>query len=155
MKLFHNIILIITIPLLFSNCSTSQSTFVKKAPFTIKNASYSYWTGGRPGVGGVTIKIETTNSNVKLDSVYFRNKKFPLKATNSGYTGTIVHSNTRKNRIIASNRKKEYGNKVPDISKKIPFELKKDEAIVTFYIKNKEKLYKIKNLIETKPIEFP
>ena len=154
MKPLLNIILIVTFPLLFTNCSSSQTTFVKKAPFTIKNASYSYWSGGRPGVGGVTLKIETNNS-IKLDSVYFRNKKISLKERNSVYTATITHSNNRKKQIIHYNTKKEYGNKAPDVSVKIPFELKKNEAIVTFYIKNKEKLFKIENLIETKPIEFP
>jgi len=139
------------------SCKISKTTdtlnLVKNPPFKVLNATYNKWNGGQPGVNGITVRIQINKTDVVLDSVYFRNNSSNFKLDKSTspltYVATIVLPNTQKNYRLEGDSKKEYGNSVPDISQKIPFQLNANEAVVSFSIKNKKKYYKISNIKET------
>lgn len=144
-------------PLAFSSCGASkiheEKEFQTKPPFKVVKATYNSWVGGQPGVRGIRVEISIDNSEITLDTIYFRNMETTLKkelnSANELYVGTFVLP--KKNEfILHSDPKKEYGNEVPDISLKIPFVLKKDEAIVSYSYKNKRVFFKVEHLIETK-----
>jgi hypothetical protein len=130
-----------------------NSNFQTNPPFKVVKATYSKWLGGQPGVNGISINIEIDNPSIVLDVVYFKNNSTALKLDKSKstpiYVGTIVLENTNKNYELNADAKKEYGNPVPDISQKIPFQLSENEAVVSYTFKNKTAYYKISNVKET------
>ncbi len=139
--------------LLFSCGSTSNNKLEKHLPFNIHNAFYTSWFGQQPGAKGYTIYLEIDNSNITLDSIYFRNMsaKLEKKDTSIGentYFGTFKMPNSIKNYVLHSDSKKEFGNQLPDISKNIPFSLTKNEAVISFFSKNKINYYKISGIKE-------
>lgn len=142
----------------FLACKTSknisENQFQKKAPFKIEQATYQNWVGGQPGIKGVIVQIKLRSSQVALDSIYFRNMKVALESvkntSDSIYIGHFQYPNTNIKHIYHEDSRKEYGNVVPDISRKIPFELQKDEAIVSYHFNEKVFYYKIEELKEIK-----
>lgn len=141
--------------LLFISCGSTSKILNNKPPFKVLNATYFKWLGGQPGVNGVKISIKIDNSAVKLDTVYFKNSSTLLKFNESlaTYAASIVLPNTNKHLQLDIDSKKEFGNEVPDISRKIPFELNKNEAVVSYRYKGKTNYYKILNVVETKSIK--
>ena len=138
--------------LLFISCGSTSKISENKPPFKVLSATYAEWMGGQPGVNGVLVSIKIDNSAVKLDTVYFRNTSALLKLDEktTTYNVSIVLPNTAKNLQLDIDPRKEFGNEVPDISKKIPFELNDNEAVVSYFYKGKTNYYKISNLIEVK-----
>lgn len=142
--------------LLFISCGSTTKILENKPPFKVISATYTEWLGGQPGVNGVLVSINIDNSTIKLDSVYFRNTSAILKLNEktSTYYVSIVLPNTTKNLQLDIDPRKEFGNEVPDISTKIPFELNENEAIVSYFYKGKTNYYKILNLIEIKQSNY-
>lgn len=145
------------LPLAFSCCGASKlnedKVFQTKPPFEVVQSTYHTWVGGQPEVKGLRIEIEIGNSEIELDTVFFRNMKTKLKKDMSSnadlYIGTFVFP--QKNEFkFHMDPEKEYGNIAPDIRQKIPFQLKKDEAVISYTYKSKLKFYKLEHLIETK-----
>lgn len=137
---------------IFMSCGSTSKISENKAPFKVLTSTYSKWLGGQPGVNGVKVSIKIDNSAVKLDSVYFRNSSALLKLNEKTetYNVSIALPNTNKNLQLDIDPRKEFGNKVPDISTKLPFELNDNEAVVSYFYKGKTNYYKISNLIEVK-----
>lgn len=134
--------LIIATLLVFISCKTSKAqntSAYSNKHFTVKQAYYKQWNGGQPGIKGVTITIVTDNPAIVLDSIYFRNTKNILDLNNlekrTSYRCTIVLQNA-PDYVLDSQLKNEYGNPVPDITKNIPFNLKQNEAVISYKIKN-------------------
>jgi len=141
--------------LLFSCSSTGQistNNLDEKSPFKVMKSSYEKWVGGQPGVKGVMVNIEIDNPKILLDSVYFRNMKAPLSKSKSSpketYIGHFTYPNNSNDIILDIDATKEFGNQVPDISKKIPFDLEQDEAVVSYHFKGLTKYFKISNITE-------
>ena len=130
-----------------------EKEFQTKPPFKIIEATYQSWVGGQPGVRGIRIEISIDNSLIELDTVYFRNKKAKLKKEISSfknlYVGTFILEKKKEFRLDMD-PKKEYGNEAPDVTINIPFQLKNNEAVVSYFHKNKRNFHKVENLIETK-----
>lgn len=141
--------------LLFFSCGSAKEISDNNPPFKVLNSTYSKWLGGQPGVNGVLISIKTDNSTVKLDTIYFRNRSTLLRfdENTATYSASLVLPNTNKHLQLDIDPRKEFGNEVPDISKKIPFELNKNEAVVSYLYKGKSYFYKILNVVETKSIK--
>ena len=80
------------------------------------------------------------------------------KLCSSGKTLLIGHINTlkRQNRdlILDTDVTKELKNTLPDV-KKIPFELKEDEAILSYKLGDKINYFKIEDIEKVKPVFFP
>jgi len=136
--------------LTFSFCSATKDIAKENHPFKVTNATYNTWVGGQPGVKGIKIVISIDNYEIKLDSVFFRNKKTALKRDISSETPTFVGiftlPNTKKDYILHENPLNEYGNTPVNT----PFELKKNEAVVSYLLDNKTYYYKINEVEEIK-----
>lgn len=148
-------ILTIASIVLFSCSSTSQVSEYKltnKPPFNILNSFYQTEVGVQQSVKNVILTIETDNSAVILDSIYFRNKKALLEKaqnnSNNKYVAHFTFKNNSRNLNLHSDSKKEFGNQVPDFSTKIPFNLKQNEAVVSYLYKGKTTYFKVINIKE-------
>lgn len=146
------IILISIIILLgFSFCSATKSNIKDPTkdthPFKVTKATYNTWVGGQPGVKGIKIAITIDNTEIELDSVFYRNMKTKLQQEKDSlspiFVGIFILPNTKKDYILHENSVKEYGNSPPNISPKSPFELKKNEAVISYLYKGNTYYYKI------------
>ena len=138
--------------LLFFSCGSTSKISENTPPFKVLKATYSNWVGGQPGVNGVLFSIKIDNEAVKLDTVYFRNTSSVLRYNEKAslYTSSIVLPNTKRDLQLDINPKNEFGNQVPNISTKIPFELKENEAVVSYFYKGENYHHKIPTVIEVK-----
>ena len=146
---------ILLLILSFSQCGSTQ--FEKNTPFIIDSANYMTWTGGQPGIHGINVQIQLKEkSNITFDSLYFRNKATKIEIKEASLIITNYTNSKNKNLDITLHLdpKKEFRNKLP-IQKKIPFELSKNEAVLTYQLNGKTKYYKIKDIKErdTKPTQ--
>ena len=145
MKLVGILIMVIS----FMQCGSVK--FDKNPPFTITEATFNNWTGGQPGVGGTRVLIGySSSSNIEFDSIYFKDKitkiEMHSKEDKTFLIGHFNNSNREKyDIIIDADRKKEINNKPPEIVK-IPFELKENEAVISYKEDGKTKYFKIENI---------
>ncbi|SNR52939.1 hypothetical protein [Lutibacter flavus] len=137
-----------------SNKINGEKELQTKPPFKIIEATYHSWVGGQPDVKGIKVNLVIDNTQIALDTIFFRNMKVKLKKDKSSsknlYVGTFILEKKKEFRLDID-PKKEYGNEAPDVSVKIPFQLKKNEAVVSYSYKNKRVFYKVENIIESKP----
>lgn len=165
MAAIKNIASLIILPFImfsFSQCS-SQKKLQKEAPLQFEGAYCQTWIGGLEGAGsGINIFIPAKampNANIELDSVYFRGKsaKLTTKPQNNflfiGRFSTAI--NQKKDIIMSADGKQEFGNEMPIIPEKIPFELKEDECVISYKEGNKTKYFKINNIVEKKAEYYP
>jgi hypothetical protein len=137
-------ILIVTIFSLFG-CS-SQKKFTTAPPFRINNPSYQQYAGGREesGTGFILqfpVDLEAGNE-IEFVEVFFRGHVLKTEAEEKGENLRIVcnHRDSDEDKkpdiIMHADPKMEVGNQPPgSISKKnkdFPFELKKDEAVISY-----------------------
>ena len=90
---------------------------------------------------------------VKLDSVYFRGKKAKLTIlsdNNKVFVGRIKtdFNNETQDIIMSGDANKEYGNKLPELPEKIPFELEDNQCVVSYQEGDITKYFKIENVVE-------
>ena len=143
----------------FFQCSSAQK-LQEKAPITFGEVYCQRWVAGVEGGGsGLNIFIPIKESTIALDSVYFRGKAAKLEISqrkNLLYIGRFHSEINRKRDIIMSNEPyAEYGNKMPITIKKIPFELKDNECVISYRQDHKTKYFKIDNVVEKDIIPYP
>lgn len=132
----------------------------KKPPFKITGATYNNWVGGQPGASGIRVIIAyDTNEDVTFDKIYFHKKEGKIDAyKKEGKVYLVGHINTSKPRgndlVLEEDPKKEVNNKLPEETT-FPYELKDDEAIISYTHKGKVKFYKVKNIKQTKTDFYP
>lgn len=147
---------ILLIAFSFTQCGSVK--FTENPPFTITDAQYQNWIGGMPGSSGTIITIAyDSNTEITFDSIYFANKIGSLKASsnngNQSLIGTINNTTSivKKDLILHSDPKKEFKNELPTV-KKLPFELKENEAVISYKQGEKTKYFKIEKVKKGKPI---
>ena len=143
----------------FSQCSSAKK-LQKDTPFTLGQVYCQAWIAGVEGGGsGLNIFIPISDTAIELDSVYFRGKvaKLETKLQNKSlYIGRFVSNANQKKGLIMSNEPyAEYGNKMPKISQKIPFELKDSECVISYKDGKTIKYFKIDNIVEKDLIPYP
>ncbi len=147
----------------FSQCSSSKK-LQSKVPIEFGEGYFQKWVAGVKGGGsGINIFIsinEGVSEEFILDSVYFRGKvaKLEVKPNNKTlYIGRFkTDLNTMKQDIVmSSDSKEEYGNQLPKIEAKIPFDLKDNECVVSYKKGDETQYYKIENIIEKQAEYFP
>lgn len=144
----------------FSQCSTAQK-LQKTMPTEFGDVYCQKWVAGvRGGGSGLNLFIPVGDSSVLLDSAYFREKsiKLEVRETTEGllYVGRFkTDLNSQKDLILSSDPNQEYANKLPAIEKNIPFELKDDECVVTYKQGDKTRYYKISNVKQQEPLNYP
>lgn len=147
-------ILIIAITLI--QCGSSK--FVDNPPFTVNSAFFTEWVGGQPGVSGTNVVVNYTSSeDIKFDSIYFRNRVEKLQDKGMNDQKTIVGYFTnpvKEDIIIDKNPTKELNNRPPN-QKKNPFDLKENEAVISFKEGDKTKYYKISSLEKKEQQYYP
>ncbi len=142
----------------FFQCASVH--FEKTPPFSVKGATFNNYVGGLPGVSGTWVRIyyEAT-TKIAFDSIFFKGRKTKIelqtiknKTFASGHFNTST-VNSKEDLILHREGKKEYGNKAPE--KKLPFELKENEAVISYTENGETKYYKVKNIKEGKKTYYP
>lgn len=138
----------------------SQSDLETSAPFTIEEKMYFYWVGGKQGTEGTTIRIEgsTTSLNLSFSKIYFQNHEYVVVPNYRGeyfiLEGTQA-SFRQPEQVLSGNKYEEYGNQPPQIEKKIPFDLKDDEAIILYSVSGREGYHKVSNIKQLEKVYRP
>lgn len=147
------------IVIVISQCSIAQK-MQTSLPFLIGDVYYQNWVSGvKEGGSGTNIYIQIVSSTkqIELDSVYFQGKVTKLELTNNMIGIGRFNSNTKsKNDIILSNEPyAEYGNKVPELIKKIPFDLNENQCVISYKEGNQIKYFKIDNIRKKELLAYP
>lgn len=134
----------------FSNCANGKQ-LQEEPPKAVKEAYYTTWTGGVRGAGsGYNLFIPVAaDSEIALDTVYFRGRKAVLEKEPSEanlYVARFKNPGVDKDFVMHKDPKMEYGNQVPAVIEKIPFELAEGEAVVRYTRDGVEKFFRIKNI---------
>ena len=144
----------------FSQCSSQK--LVKTPPFVLGEVMAEEWVeAGENGASGTHLFIPVEEGKaIPLDSVYFRGKAEKLEKIQRDsylvYIGRFKNkTDGQEDMILHADPEKEFGNKPPELGKKIPFELEDDEAVVSFMEKGKTKYYKIEDIKASVPVQLP
>lgn len=148
------------IAVLLSIFGLTQCKSVKldtKAPLTIKSAYYINMVGGMPGNSSVNLIVEYNNlQNVTLQDAYFLNRKAKVSLENQGKNKVIsanINTSTiqsREDLILHNNPTEELKNTPP--TKKLPFNLKDNEAVISYTKNNKLYYFKVENIKKKKDV---
>jgi len=143
----------------FSQCSSTQK-LQKTPPVAFGETYFEQWVSGvAQGPSGINVFIELKDESIQLDSVYFRGRvaKFEVKPSNKLlFIGRFKNESKEKtDRIMSSDANEEYGNIVPEISTKIPFELTQNECVISYKSDGKTKYYKVTNLVKKQSRDIP
>lgn len=152
MKKIIGIGLITLLSITFFGCCASKAKAQNEHPFKVLEATYANSVDEQTDLVLTTLKITTNNKEIRLDSVYFRDHKAPLKLVdsieNSVFTGSFTTSTTPHDYILHGDPKQEFGNKPPVTVSKWPFEINDNEAAVSYFYKDKIYYYKISEVKE-------
>lgn len=144
---------------LLAQCSCSKQVFKKTPPFDISDSHYQEWVGGIPGASGTSVHINLSaiDEGVQPDSLFFRQSKAKIDVKNAE-KGHLWVANFRadspRDINMHSDPQKEYGNAAPKMEV-FPFELEKDEAVISYYSKGKLVYYKLSDLQKKETLFFP
>lgn len=145
-----------------SGCK-SQKKLVKDAPFSIGEAICYTWVGGRPEAGsGLKLEIPLVSNDVTsiaLQQAYFRGMVTDLKIVSkdgkNSANANFIRNNADKPDIIShGDATKEVGNQPPKLKDKFPFEITKDECIISYLDGDTVKYYKIEGVKEKEPLIY-
>ena len=148
---------------MLTSCS-SQKKIVANVPFTIGDAYCQEWTGGKAESGkGMLVKIPVSEmEGYTLEGVYFRGQMgLVTMEEENGQKFAVVnlHKNNTvpKDIIMHKDPKQEVGNK-PTTKKKtedFPFELQKDEAVLSYSKNGRTKYCKVKGIKDKAALVYP
>ncbi|WP_292948718.1 hypothetical protein [Olleya sp. UBA1516] len=147
MKFIQYLSLSIVSSFLFMQCSSAQK-LQKEAAFQTDKAYYQKWVAGlKDGGSGINvfIPIDSNSKNLKLDSLYFRGHIVPLQ-TKPNFPDLYIGRITTN-----ANQPKDYSVDTSDI----PFDLKDNEAVVSYTENGTTKYLKIENLVEKQMEQYP
>lgn len=141
--------------MLFSATQCSEDHKLQKnAPLSIGEVYVESLTSADAAEdSGYTLYIPITenNSNITLDSVYFRKQIIKLARESDG--SNTVYVGKFKNQIksyddviMSSDPLEEMKNKPPSIPKKLPFDIEDTECIVSYEEKGETRYFKIDNI---------
>lgn len=157
-KQFLGFILIITILITFTHCSSAQK-LQEKASFELGKVSYQKWIAGVQGGGSgyhMLIFVTSNKNNVTFDSIYFRGYKAKIEIGKINYVANIkTEINQKEDLIMSNNGPDEFGNKTPLKDPDFPFKLQLDECVISYIENHTTKYYKVENLVEKPKEEYP
>ncbi|MGD1945971.1 MAG: hypothetical protein ACFB0A_06865 [Croceivirga sp.] len=145
-----------------SSCS-SQKAMVDQTLFEIGNASCQAWLGGRAESGsGMLLEIPILGENldqINWQQAFFRGKVADIDMESTA-NGGIVKANFKNqgmkkpDMVMHSDSKQEVGNQPPKLKEKFPFELEKNQGVLSFLEDGTLKYYKVENIKEKKTKMF-
>lgn len=152
-------ILMLIVMASFSQCSSTKK-LQENTPLALGKVYFQKWIAGIEGGGaGLNIYIPTEDNSIELDSVYFRGKATKLEIKNQNriiYIGRFISDFNKKKDIVMSNEPyTEFGNEMPKMPQKIPFELKDNECVISYKEGKKTKYFKVSNIVEKDLIPYP
>ena len=142
----------------FSKCRSTK--FDQKPPFIITSSSYTSWVGGVPGVSGTRVDITLSEkTTIRFDSLFFKKKITKIEVSQANEkTVLTAHYNTSKKQktdfILHADSKKELKNEIPTITA-FPFDLKENDAVISYQVNGKTKYYKLENIQKVTSGSFP
>jgi len=146
----------------FSNCEGSKSKntnikLVQDPPFSIGEIYSQDWISGVKGGGSGTnlfIKFTDLSEEINIHEFYFRDKIVNARVSSQNrneYTG--FYKNTINKEVIMNvDPVKESQNKPPY---KTPFQLDKNEAVISYLYKGELVYYKVVGIEEKPLIAYP
>lgn len=154
MKLFSLFAVIATL----FQCASLK--FEDNPPFKINSATFKNYIGGMPGVSGTNVVINyEANTTVNFDSLFFKGRKAKIELESiekknyiKGHFNTST-VNSKEDLMLHKDGKKEYGNKIPE--KKFPFELKENEAVISYLENGETKYFKVENIKKGEAVFYP
>ncbi|MCX2681192.1 hypothetical protein OOZ15_14665 [Galbibacter sp. EGI 63066] len=160
MKRIFNTIIGTVIILGFSQCGSSQG-LTENPPFELGEVRSEPWTAGaEKEQEGENIFLPVSNGKeIVLDSLFYKGKVVKLEKIQRDnylvYIGRFSKADTKYDDLIMhADPKEEFGNKPPKLNKKIPFELKEGEAVVSYIEDGKTKYYKVKSMRPATPVHY-
>lgn len=145
----------------FSNCGSSQAgkaiSFENTPPFTISEIYTQDWVAGvQEGGSGTNMHItfNEITEGIQIEQIYFRKKsvaaiqKPNLKSTYMGY----FKNEPKRDIVMDENPVKESKNTPPDV---FPFDLKVNEAVISYSSNGDSKYFRISNILEKPLIAYP
>ena len=155
MKLFGILIFALTL----TQCASVKLD--TNPPFKVTSASYSHITGGLPGNSTLNLMIEfTATETVDFQNVYFQNKIVNAvieKKQDKNYVAARYKTSSNsdnKDMVLHTDAKDELKN-TAETKEKFPFELKENEAVITYKVGEKIHYYKIKNITKEEAVFMP
>ena len=141
-----------------SGCS-SQKKLETSTPFVLGPAICQEWYAGKEESGsGQVLKItinEMSSEEVNLQNVYFRGamSKVNMEMEDKGMMAVArFKKEGKKDMVMHADSTKEVGNQPPKLRSKeemeFPFELKRDEAVLSYLEDDKVKYVKIIGVVE-------
>jgi len=137
------------------NCKSSNVT--NKQPFKIIEKTYYNWAGGQPGVKGtnVVLKLIKVGEEFKADSLYFTYKGTKLETHIKKDTLVLMAYFSTPRVPLKLEVEPSQKNIQENLSLKIPYTLKPNEAVLIYYIKGVKGVLRISNLSETSKKYYP
>lgn len=130
----------------------------ENASFTLGETYFQSWVAGVKGGGSgihMYINVLTNTNNVVLDSVYFKGLTAKVEISKMGHIASFkTKANQKEDIVMSNNNNAEYGNQIP-IKQSFPFELKNNEAVISYTENATLKYLLIKNIKEKSRIEYP
>jgi len=152
--------IIFILTLLFGLSQCGSNTFVKNPTFKVEKSFYNHWVGGQPGVRGTKLELHLKDtSEINFDALYFQGKVAKAEVSmQDGFTQVIGHFSTsatqKRDVILDLDARKELENRVPNLEK-LPFELKENEAVLSYKKGVKTLYFKIENISKVQSMPFP
>ncbi len=145
-----------------SNCRGGKTdndiySFNQNPPFGILEVYSQDWIAGIKGGGSGTnlfIIITELKEKVEIKDIYFRNKIINAQKDHNNsllYLGYFKKENNR-DIIMDSDPIKEAQNTPPKI---FPFQLKENEAVISYLYEEELQFYKVSNIMEKDIIAYP
>ncbi|MBL4605741.1 MAG: hypothetical protein JKY02_08825 [Flavobacteriaceae bacterium] len=138
-------------------CKSAQ--FEAKPPVTITGATFNNWVGGQPGVSGIRVIIAyKQQENIEFQKIYFAEKEGKIETyQKKGKTYLVGYIDTssreKEDLVLDRDPKKEMNNKLPKAD--FPFQLKENEAVISYLKNGKTKFFKVEKIKQTKTDFYP
>jgi len=143
---------------ILAGCKTLTQQQVEETTINFDRTVYNNWIGGQPGVSGTTVKLyPSINTIATPDSLYFRNRVSEVRVLSKDdktYWIAYYSDANPNDRKMCINTQDEYGNR-PPVEYKIPYTLKEDEAMLSFFVGKQKYHYKIMGLIKEETLFYP
>ncbi len=143
----------------FSNCGGSKAdaskySLTQTPDFTLGEVYYQDWVSGiQEGGSGTNVYISFNNftKDIVVKDIYFRKKILEAQQNGNQYIG-YYKNEMERDIIMDGDPKKEAQNTPP---KKFPFDLKDNEAVISYLQSGEMKYYKISGMEKKDMIAYP
>jgi len=135
----------------FTKCGSSQNLDKNKMITDLQEPYMQKWSAEtKDGGSGYMLYFPVAKeSNIILEHVYYRGRKVLLtkKEGTTIFVGRYKNF-SKPNLVMHSDPLKEYGNKLPELPEKIPYQLQKGECVVEYILNGKKGHIRLNEIAE-------